>query len=181
MTRAICIAVLLFFSSLSFAEAPTFADIRWGASKDDVRKQLVTKGFTPGVVDKDCDFKFEGTLVGYKAQGLAFFGNDKLVKFIIRIITPDKDAIKTYRAMKDVLSNKYGSPDNQAEYFKKPYYDGDGYEEQALKLGKATFMAIWGKSLMLEIHESLTVQVLYESDAWSEESAKRKARSTSVF
>lgn len=181
MVRTFLVALLLSASLSAYAEAPTFADIRWGASKDDVRKQLVSKGFTPGVVDKDGDFKFEGALIGYKTQGLAFFANDKIVKVLVRIITPDKEVISTYRSMKDVLSKKYGSPDNEYEFFKKPYYAGDGYEEQALRLGKATFASVWGKSLMLQIHETLTVQVVYESDAWSEEGDKRKARSTSVF
>lgn len=63
------------------------------SSKDEVRKQLTSKGFVPGALDNDGDFKFEGQLVGFKAQGLALFADKKIAKFIVRIITPDNKAI----------------------------------------------------------------------------------------
>lgn len=181
MKKLFFLAVLLCFSALARAEQPTFADIRWGALQDEVRKQLTSKGFTSGATDKDGDFKFEGQLVGHKAQGLALFSDGKVAKIIVRIITPDNKAIETYRSMKDVLAKKYGKPSSDYEFFKKPYYDGDGYEAQAIRVGKATFSSFWGSALNLEIHESLTVQLHYESEAWKKESEKRKARSTSVF
>lgn len=181
MTRLIVLALLLCLSPLSRAESPTFADIRWGASKEEVRKQLTSKGFIPGALDKDGDFKFEGPLIGYKAQGMALFGDNKIAKIVVRIITPDNKAIDTYRSMKDVLSKKYGAPSSDYEFFKKPYYEGDGYEAQAIRVGKATFSCFWGSALNLEIHETLTVQLNYESEAWTEEMTKRKARAASVF
>jgi len=181
MKRLFLLTFLICLSSLVKAEQPTFADIRWGASHDEVRKQLISKGFSPGALDKDGDFKFEGSLVGHKAQGLALFGDRKVAKVIVRIITPDHKAIETYRSMKEVLTKKYGKPSSDYEFFKKPYYDGDGFEAQAIKLGKATFSSFWGSALNLEIHESLTVQLNYESDVWEKEYEKRKARSNSVF
>lgn len=180
MLRLILLAFLLFISSVSRAESPTFADIQWGASKDDVRKQLTVKGFSPGALDKDGDFTFEGSLVGYKAQGLALFADNRIAKIIVRIITPDNKTIDTYRSMKDVLLKKYGAPTNDFEFFNKPYYDGDGYETQAIRVGKATFACFWS-GVHVEIHESLTVQVIYESDAWAAEADKRRARAASVF
>lgn len=180
MSRLIILVFLIFISSVSKAESPTFADIQWGASKDEVRKQLTSKGFSPEALDKDGDFKFEGSLLGYKAQGFALFAANRVAKIIVRIITPDNKAIDTYRSMKDVLLVKYGKPTNDFEFFKKPYYDGDGYETQAIRVGKATFACFWS-GVNLEIHESLTVQVNYESNDWAEESNKRKARAASVF
>jgi hypothetical protein len=181
MKKLFFLAVLLCFSALARAEQPTFADIRWGAPQDEVRKQLALKGFTSGALDKDGDVKFEGNLVGHKTKGFALFADGKVAKITVRIITPNNKAIDTYRSMKDVLSKKYGKPSSDYEFFKKPYYDGDGYETQAIRVGKATFSSFWGSALSLEIHESLVVQLNYESEAWEKESDKRKARSTSVF
>ncbi len=181
MKKLFFLVLLLCLSPLSRAESPTFADIRWGANADEVRKQLTSKGFIPGATDKDGDFKFEGSLVGYKAQGLAFFAGTKIVKVTVRLITPDNKAISAYQSMKDILSKKYGAPSNDFSIFKRPYYDGDGYEEQAIRLGKATISSYWASALGLEIHESLTVQMNYESDAWEGEYARRKAREASVF
>lgn len=180
MKRLVFIVLLLFISSIARAAPPTFADIQWGASEDEVRKQLASNGFVPGALDKDGDFKFEDQLFGFKAKGLAFFADKKIAKFIVGIITPENKAIDTYRSMKDVLLRKYGTPTNDFEFFEKPYYYGDGYETQAIRLGKANFACFWS-GLLLEIHESLAVQVSYESDAWSAEVDKRKARAAGVF
>ena len=180
MSRFILLFFLLFISSASMAESPIFADIQWGTSKEEVRKQLTVKGFSPGALDKDGDFKFKGSLLGYNMQGLALFSDNKVVKIIVRIITPDNKAIDTYRSMKGILTDKYGKPEEDFNFFKKPYYEGDGYEEQAIRLGKATFASFW-PGIMLEINEMLTVQVIYESDAWKAELKKRKASVNNVF
>ena len=180
MSRFILLFFLLFISSASMAESPTFADIQWGASKEEVRKQLTVKGFSPGALDKDGDFKFEGSLLGYKTQGLALFSDSKVAKIVVRILTPNNKAIDTYGSMKGILADKYGKPEKDFKFFIKPYYEGDGYEEQAIRLGKATFASFW-PGILLEINEVLTVQVNYESDAWEAEVKKRKASANSVF
>ena len=80
MPRLILLFFLLFISSVSMAESPTFADIQWGASEEEVRKKLTVKGFSPRALDKDGDFKFEGSLLGYKSEGFAYFSANKVVK-----------------------------------------------------------------------------------------------------
>jgi hypothetical protein len=161
-----------------------FADISWGSRKSDVVKTLTAKGYsrTPNAtINKNGDLLFEGKLVGENAQILAYFSGDSLAKIKVNLVTKDKDAIAVFRKMKNLLSKKYGVPSNDFEFFQNPYYDGDGYETQAIKLGKATFSSFWGTSLYLEITEVLTIHIHYESPEWSQEIDDRNRKAASDF
>lgn len=172
---------------LSSADAFTFADIPWGASKTEVTKKLAAKGYSNIKIDKDGDLTFEGFLVGNEAVGIAVLANNSLVKVIINLVTPDRKAIGTYEDMKETLTKKYGQPQRTFKRFMNPYYEGDGYEEQAIRLGKGSFSSFWGEDgkgvegMMLKITEKLTVVIVYESAAWSQESDKRSAKAASDF
>ena len=49
----------------------------------------------------------------------------------------------TYKIIKKDVSYVYGSPTKESELFMYPYYDGDGYEDQAIRLGKAAVFCEW--------------------------------------
>lgn len=44
-----------------------------------------------------------------------------------------------YRDYKSMLYAKYGEPSKHLERFYNPYYEGDGYEMQALRMDKCTY------------------------------------------
>jgi len=46
-----------------------------------------------------------------------------------------------YRKIKESYIKKYGKPLHSFERFDEPYYEGDGYEMQALKLEKCTYIS----------------------------------------
>lgn len=50
-----------------------------------------------------------------------------------------------WKQFKQLLSQKYGTPNNDFYYFKRPYYDGDGFELQAIRLGKGTAATYWNR------------------------------------
>lgn len=185
--RTLLIAALLLSipTSLS-AQAFNFAGVEWGSSPEATVKALSSSGFKNIQKDKDGDYTFEGDLVGFKVKGVALMAREiGIVKFIVRLVTPDRKARDTYVKMKETLSEKYGDPKSY-EYFTKPYYEGDGYEDQAIRLGKGRFVSFWtdeltGAGLMLEISEQLTVDLSYESPFWSQEADRRKKAATSVF
>jgi hypothetical protein len=172
---------ILFISAVAQAKQPTFANISWGIDQAELRKHLTSNGFTPSNVDKDGDLKFKGELLGYDAVGFAFLGSGKLVKIQLLIATPDNKAISSYKDLKETLIKKYGLPTSTYQYFKRPYYDGDGYEEQAIRLGKGIFASFWDSSLSVSITEKLAVNLSYESASWSAEVDRRQANRNSVF
>ena len=74
-----------------------------------------------------------------------------------------------YSSIKSDLNSKYYSTDVDYRNFKSPYFDGDGYETQAIKLGKATIMSAWEfpqsdgnkNSIFLRITEDLSIRLTY--------------------
>ena len=186
------IAVLLIIPSLMVAQQQrySFANIPWGASAEVVRQGMSEQGLTFTRVDEDGDLNFKGTLVGYSAGAVALMNPaGQLVKTIVLIYVDDAKARQEYRATKDVLTTKYGAPTNCFEYFKSPYEEGDGYEEQAIKLSKAVFTCFWGDpshaagngSISLEITTKLNLRLEYEGPNWHADFERRKAKATKAF
>ncbi len=102
------------------------------------------------------------------------FANNKLAKVWIRVLTEDPDARAKFQTIVGLLRGKYGAPTAECEDYTTPYYDGDGFEDQAIKVGKADFSAMWGTQLLVQISRSLTVDISYESEAWQAESNRRQ-------
>lgn len=50
-----------------------------------------------------------------------------------------------YEDMVGQFKKKYGEPTEHFEFFSKPYYKGDGYEMQALRLDKCNYASYWEK------------------------------------
>lgn len=177
--RLIFVFLVIWLPTLSAAERPTFADCAWGSNRQSVNAQLRASGFS-SKQDEDGDVRFEGNLLGHKTVGIAFFSHEGLAKVIVRLATPDKDALGVYRRMQETLKRKYGQPQNTFRIFRSPYHDGDGYEEQAIRLGKGTLATFWD-GLYMEVTDKLTVDISYEGPGWVAEMDRRRVQRDRVF
>ena len=54
-----------------------------------------------------------------------------------------------YSDFKEKFKKKYGAPEKSYEFFTTPYYEGDGYELQAIKLEKGYYYTFWETDLGL--------------------------------
>ena len=166
----------------------TFAGIAWGTSGPVGKASLAAAGFVFDSTDKDGDLNFHGTLEGYPTHLILLMADGKSAKVFINILTPDPKAREVYGDLKEALTSKYGHPSTGIEHFSDPYYDGDGYEDQAIRLDKAKFMQLWTRptpagdeGLVLQVTDALTVQCAYESAGWAKEADRRKAKANAVF
>jgi len=67
-----------------------------------------------------------------------------------------------YLDYKKTLTEKYGEPEQEFDYFTSPYYEGDGYELSALRIEKCVYSAYW-KNVNLEISKYSQVRISYEN------------------
>ncbi len=152
-----------------------FQGVVWGDSRETTIKVLSQK-FTPNKSETDAThLVFDGgKLAGESVDDIyALMTDEGFTKANVYFEKPDEQEIfHQYDHMKELLIKKYGEPKNDFAFFKDPYYKGDGYETQAIRLGKATFAAYWefpdkdGKStdsLSIEIKTTLQVMVSYEN------------------
>ncbi len=81
-----------------------------------------------------------------------------------------------YQTFKTSYTNKYGKPKSY-EFFSKPYYEGDGYELQALRNKKCSYISFFATeqgSIVLELNSDEEVQVGYEDGINSEVAQQEK-------
>lgn len=70
-----------------------------------------------------------------------------------------------YFEYKKLYTQKYGKPSSSYEFFSKPYYEGDGYELQALKKEKCHYLSIYKLetgSISIQISEFEQLKLAYE-------------------
>ena len=164
----------------------TFAGLAWGAHANTVRTMLEGRGYTYERTDGEGDLVFRGTSVGYPTIVYAMMADGQLVKTDVILLPPSTRVRAVYGAMKETLVAKYGAGES-IEFFRSPYRDGDGDEDQALRLEKAQMLTHWSRGsdeLLMHIasvSDSLVVSIAYESPQWNEESRARRTRATKLF
>lgn len=155
-----------------------FWGIPWGTKHSKVKEMMAKKeGLTIDKVNSDTATliydggEFAGKPVefisinAYSATGM----HTATVVFDAPI---ESKVIDQYDDIKEKLIKKYGKPTNDYKFFTDPYEEGDGYETQAIRVGKGTFAAYWNfkstsgdkVSILLQITESLKVRLTYQND-----------------
>lgn len=88
-------------------------------------------------------------------------------------------SIKTnYNDFKDQFRKKYGSSFKHYEFFIKPYYEGDGYEMQAIRNEKCRYLSIWDLpegSIAVEISKYEQIKFTYEDKINGDKLTKEKS------
>lgn len=109
----------------------------------DFSRKLQTKGFER--MSKDNDGFLTGQFTGKESVIMMLETPKSKQVYTISVFL--KDEFKTWETLKDEynkyktkLTKKYGIPDSR-ELFEDPYYEGDGYEMQALRMGKCLYMS----------------------------------------
>ena len=130
--KKIIITILLVVMGNLFSQLPL--GLNFGMTKAQVQNALV-KSNTMLFMDREdiLVFRTENKIAGENATLLmgVFFEN-KMVKFGITF--EDElyyDVVSTYNKIQDIISKKYKMIDNTKTFY-DPYYEGDGYEMQAI-------------------------------------------------
>lgn len=168
--KIICVMIFFYITSLLFADTTDslsgFWGINWKTSKDETKKQLLLKGCTIDFDEKEI-LGAKGVFAGKNTLILAKFYNDLLFSAVVFF---EKESNKTFSNYDDIvalLTEKYGPPTDSTKYFESPYYWGDGYEEQALKLNKAIVFSDWnfkdGNRIRVALGNLLQPAIIYSN------------------
>jgi len=149
----------------------SFWGIKFGLSFDEVKTAMLKK---PGVTyAEDSERIFDDILLfnspefaGKDCGGIYcdFVDNKFYCGAAFLLPSSESGIFDLYNDVKENLIKKYGDPSEHVEIFKTPYYEGDGYETQAIKNEKATFESFWrnGKNtISLEITKDVEVMICY--------------------
>jgi hypothetical protein len=92
------------------------------------------------------------------------FVDNKLFDVSIYYFDLDARQQENYDKLKETIDNKYGFSETYRT-FKSPYTDGDGYEMQAIKVGKGSITTYWSLKngiISLEILVTMNICVGYQ-------------------
>jgi len=162
----LCVGLLTL--AVQAQEHMTFKGVSMGCNITTFVSQLKAKGFTVNY-EADKGVILEGDFAG-KSNCKVYVLPTKQSKMVWKVAVkfPEQSSwysIKSeYKSFKESYNNKYGKG-RSYEYFSDPYYDGDGYELQALRLEKCTYMTIYETAegnIMLIIGDDKSVAVHYE-------------------
>src|ERR687884_1112783 len=195
--RALMVNVFILFSACNFFAQTTektldgFWGMKFGSSIAECKRIILSK---EGAV-LDTKHSTENKLIvdgaefgGRKTAFIALlFTDNKLhtakVYFVPRL---ESKVFELYDEIKSEINDKYYVTKNDYRLFKYPYEDGDGYETQAIKLGKASIASFWSfprsdghkNSISLEINETLIVILSYQDGLLIEEAIEKQKSKT---
>lgn len=148
MKKILTIIILLAFFAVT-ASAQTghleFMGIPITGTPIQMGQKLKAKGFTfKGNLDEDIR-EYTGKFAGNNVSLYVASQNNNVWKIVVDYIRSNSfTTLKSaYNKMVTQFTLKYGDPMGHFEYFKDPYYEGDGFELQALKLQKCCYFTGW--------------------------------------
>lgn len=154
------ITLLLLFCAIScaFSFAQSFHGVTLGQSLSATQQVFLNKGFTPLRSVEGIKY-MKGTIAGDNYEiALLYTPTSKKVWKIVVYTGPVFSWISLkyqHKKFKDLLTKKYGEPTNDFWYFRSPYYEGDGFELQALRkeamVSSVFFRDPEGNSIFMEM------------------------------
>lgn len=171
MKRSILLLLFLITTITTFSqEHIKFMGIPIDGSIISFVEKLKTKGLV--VKNKENGvYVLSGKFASYDNAEIFVFSTPKTnIVFKVVVYLPEKktwSSIKSqYSDMVDLYSQKYALTAH-FEYFMSPYYEGDSYEEQAVKLEKAIWSSFFkcdGGAIAVEISKYMQLKIAYEDE-----------------
>ena len=159
---------ILFAVAVQAQEHMTFKGLPMNCDLASFVSQLEAKGYTKLSIDEDSAF-LSGSFAGKDNCTIIVLCTTaaKLV-WKVAVYFPEQTSwhsLKSeYNSFKQSYTEKYGTP-RSYEFFSDPYYEGDTYELQALRLDKCTYSSFYDTPagyIGLSISSTKKVCVSYE-------------------
>lgn len=168
--------IILFVLFSNFVSAQYFDGVKIEGDLVTAVNKFKAKGYT---LVKYLDFGgavLEGKILNQKVEVYLVTTPKTKQLFRATIYLPketDWYELKTeFNRYYQVLRDKYGIEDNKFDFFKKPYYEGDGYEMSAVLNEKVVFAAYWlnkdNCNIGVQISKYQQIEINYENVKWIE-------------
>lgn len=179
MKKVVLFFAFLFTATCCFAEGHLlFKGMEIDGNISQFTRKLEAQGFQKVYTTDEGDAcMLKGNFAGFNECSVAILStpNEHIV-WKVAVYLPAQTswyALETrYEEFKRSLEEKYGKPDFDSHYFNSPYYEGDGYELQALNSDKCNYMAGFGAGngvVYIELdgagYGKGEVRISYEDDA----------------
>jgi hypothetical protein len=166
--------LILFMMILSFSsysqELTGCMGINFGDPKHRVKEVKNQKGGFVAYKDNPGALLYtNGSFAGHDAVGAVFrFYDNRMHTAVILLVVDQKPMVMSfYRNILSELTEKYGVTPEKIHTFKRPYYEGDGYEHNAISLGYAELFAVFrfnnDNAISVEVTKDLSLKITYQN------------------
>lgn len=163
--------MLIAINSFSQSSHIEFKGIPLDGQLSDFVSKLQKQGFTFNKYLRDYVVIMEGVFAGKYATIYVLATPKSKIVWKVSANYDEKESWSSlksdYSDMKELYTKKYGDPNEHFEFFSKPYYEGDGYELQALKKEKCTYISFYNipfGNISVEITKFCKIQLSYEDE-----------------
>ncbi len=178
--------IILLTLSFSFSAYPAdnetlkFKNIPIDGKLDTFIELLEKQGYK-SYYETDFGVMLEGDFLGQDAKIAVLCSPKTKLVWKVSVIFPENKSwisLKNhYKKIKELYNKKY-TYDISYEFFKDPYYEGDGYELSAFKQEKAYWTTFYMEGIMIEVNNKAELVISYEnSDNGDIASQEREANS----
>jgi len=179
MKKLLLLTVLLIpFLCFSQSEHLKFRDIEINGTATQFLSKLKNLGYIVKDVDSD-GYTMKGKFAGDDCTLYIYSSPKTKTVYKIVVVFSEKSSWHSlknqYNSIKEQLTNKYKNPTQNNCFFKSPYYDGDGYEMQAVKNNKCLWLTQWNLEsgeISLAIYSTCSVIIQYEDKINMQKKAK---------
>lgn len=158
---------VLFPVTLMAQEHMKFMGISINGTELQFETKMKAKGFVRKLRINENVLEMTGRFAGSKVEVYIVSTNNLVWKILVDY--PEEFSFSSltssYNDMIEQFKIKYGMPSDHFEFFSKPYYKGDGYELQALKLEKCTYASYWETStgiISVSLTKFANLRIVYE-------------------
>lgn len=174
MFTKVAVATLLAAGISGPAEIqPPYKHLKWGMSKS---KVTMPSSHKPLQDDDATSRGWSGRLLNDEIVTVCNFTPKTFKLWRVAIVAGNtsnySDSRYRFNHYLNILTQKYGAPSSDYDYFKQPYSAGDGYEDTALSTGNYTRISFWLNnpvgSLSIEMKKQGWTTMSYESNEFAE-------------
>ena len=148
-----------------------YQQLKWGAPENAVRAFAAASGWIADSVEESHGTRllfYEGTYEGHRSIIACKLYNGKFYELGVVYAGQQRSGLADWQAMTAQLTQRYGPPHRRFYTFDPPYRDGDGYEDEAVRLGKGRVMAVWmdadKNTVLCELTPALLIKVVYQDE-----------------
>lgn len=187
MKRLTILFGCLIFASIVFAqEHLTFKNIPIDGDIKNFTKEMISAGFSKDTENSSDTYTiFKGEFMGKSSEIYVFCTPTGLVfkVLVLHEYSTWSSLSSAFNDATELFTKKYGKPSSDYHFFSSPYYNGDGYELQALRNDKCYYLYIWEPDngtiavQLKNIGKSYYVTITYEDEINQKirDNAKEKA------
>lgn len=153
------------------ANSQSFDGVYIGGSASEVASKLRSKGYKQITYEQNF-YTFTTIIEGEEVEVYLIETPETKKAAKIVLYFPKREGwnkiLNEYMRYANLLKDKYGVPYKCVNEFTQPYFLGDGYELQALKMEKCNYGCVWLKignmNIEVEISKYVQLKIAYENE-----------------